>query len=464
MKKLVILLILMFAASLCAVDTEVQDLTVISDVAVGDILYIYDISNSASRYVTMDNLIDPWTGSTTVVTLGTITAGIWNGTAIAAGYLAADVIDETKIADDGIDSEHYNDGSIDLVHLAAGVYAKDIVTTAPMTGATDNVLVGADSDITLALDFTTSWDFGGASSFELPQSAAPATDAAGEIALDTTITDHQPFFQYYDGDENMTIVALPTANLNSTDNYILKYDAASDDWQMEEDSSGTPGTDSIGTDELDDGSDTPADEDIVTYEATGTEFEYHTIDEVLDNTFSSTGLLKRSGAATYSIATVGTDYVTADSTNIFTNKTFSASGAGNSLQNVDEDDCQSGSDLVRSAIEFVIDGGGSAISTGIVGDIEIPFGCTIQRATILADQSGAIKIDIWVDTYANFPPTDADTITGGNEPEIAASGVKDQDITLTSWTKPLTAGSIMRFNVDSISTITRCTISLILEK
>jgi hypothetical protein len=35
--------------------------------------------------------------------------------------IAADAIDETKIADDGIDSEHYNDGSIDAVHLAADV-------------------------------------------------------------------------------------------------------------------------------------------------------------------------------------------------------------------------------------------------------------------------------------------------------------------------------------------------------
>jgi len=33
----------------------------------------------------------------------------------------------------------------------------------------------------------------------------------------------------------MTIIALPTANLNSTDDYIIKYDAASDDFQMEAD-------------------------------------------------------------------------------------------------------------------------------------------------------------------------------------------------------------------------------------
>jgi len=81
----------------------------------------------------------------------TVDSADYAAASIDAEHLAADIVDETKIADNGIDSEHYNDGSIDLVHLAAAAYAKDIVTTAPITGATDNVLVGADSDVTIAL-------------------------------------------------------------------------------------------------------------------------------------------------------------------------------------------------------------------------------------------------------------------------------------------------------------------------
>jgi len=116
------------------------------------------------------------------------------------------------------------------------------------------------------------------------------------------------------------------------------------------------------------------------------------------------------------------------------------------------------------AIEFIIDGGGSAITTGVKGFLEIPFKCEILQCSLLADVSGAIKIDIWEDAYANFPPTNDDTITGGNEPEIAASGVKDQDSTLTSWDKSLASGAIIAFNVDSCTTITRCTISLKVKK
>jgi hypothetical protein len=111
------------------------------------------------------------------------------------------------------------------------------------------------------------------------------------------------------------------------------------------------------------------------------------------------------------------------------------------------------------AIAFVIDGGGSAITTGQKGHLEIPFACTIQRATLLADQSGSIVIDIWKDTYANFPPTDADSITASAPPTISGAQ-KSQDATLTGWTKAINAGDILAFNVDSVATIQRVTLVL----
>jgi len=117
-----------------------------------------------------------------------------------------------------------------------------------------------------------------------------------------------------------------------------------------------------------------------------------------------------------------------------------------------------------SDIAFIIDGGGEAIETGEKGHLEIPFKCQILQCTLLADVSGAIKIDIWKDTYAQFPPDNNDSICGGNEPEISASGVKDQDATLTDWTKTINAGDILAFNVDSCATITRVTISLKVQK
>lgn len=115
------------------------------------------------------------------------------------------------------------------------------------------------------------------------------------------------------------------------------------------------------------------------------------------------------------------------------------------------------------AIPFLIDGGGATITTGIKGDLEIPFGCTILAATLLADQSGSIVIDVWKDTYANFPPADADSITASAPPTISTA-TKSQDSTLTGWTTSISAGDILRFNVDSITTIQRVLVSLKVRK
>jgi hypothetical protein len=60
-----------------------------------------------------------------ITTLGTISAGTWNGTAIATSYIAGDAITGAKIADDAVDSEHYTDGSIDNVHLADDAVGAD---------------------------------------------------------------------------------------------------------------------------------------------------------------------------------------------------------------------------------------------------------------------------------------------------------------------------------------------------
>lgn len=101
----------------------------------------------------------------------------------------------------------------------------------------------------------------------------------------------------------------------------------------------------------------------------------------------------------------------------------------------------------------------SNITAGDQGDLTIPFGCTITEWTMLADVSGSAVIDIWKDTYANYPPTVADTITGSAKPTISAA-TKGQSSTLTGWTATITAGDTLRFNVDSASTLNRVTLSL----
>jgi hypothetical protein len=112
-----------------------------------------------------------------------------------------------------------------------------------------------------------------------------------------------------------------------------------------------------------------------------------------------------------------------------------------------------------ASIVYVIDGGGAIYSNGVKGFLQIPFNCTITAVSLLADQTGSTVIDIWKDTYANFPPTGADSITGAAKPTITASN-KSVNSTLTGWTTTITAGDVLAFNVDSVTTITRVTITL----
>ena len=119
--------------------------------------------------------------------------------------------------------------------------------------------------------------------------------------------------------------------------------------------------------------------------------------------------------------------------------------------------------VLKSALEFIIDGGGAAITTGIAGDLQVPFDCTILEATLLADQSGSIVVDLWADSYANYPPLVGDSITASAKPTITAA-TKSTDSTLTGWTTSVSAGTIIRYNVDSCTTIERCTVILKVRK
>jgi hypothetical protein len=115
------------------------------------------------------------------------------------------------------------------------------------------------------------------------------------------------------------------------------------------------------------------------------------------------------------------------------------------------------------AIPFIIDGGGSTITTGVKGFIEVPVAGTIVAARALADQSGSIVVDIWKDTYTNYPPDNSDSITASAPVTISATN-KSQDTTLTGWTTAVSAGDILGFNVDSITTCQRVTVSLTIRR
>lgn len=109
---------------------------------------------------------------------------------------------------------------------------------------------------------------------------------------------------------------------------------------------------------------------------------------------------------------------------------------------------------VTGQLTFVIPSTGSAIATGTQTiNVQAPHDGTITGWTILGTTSGSIVIDIWKDTYANFPPTVADTITASAKPTVTTA-TKATSTTLTSWTTSITKGDVFKINVDSVTSMT----------
>ncbi len=117
---------------------------------------------------------------------------------------------------------------------------------------------------------------------------------------------------------------------------------------------------------------------------------------------------------------------------------------------------------VQGSVQVVIDGGGSTITTGVKADVYLPFAFTIQSWVALANQSGAIQVDIWRDIYISYPPVDADSITGSAPIVIPATNSRATAGVgfLTGWDLTMDAGSTLRFNVDSATSIQRVVISI----
>jgi hypothetical protein len=112
-----------------------------------------------------------------------------------------------------------------------------------------------------------------------------------------------------------------------------------------------------------------------------------------------------------------------------------------------------------TAIQYVIDGGGSIVGTGLKGQINMPIGGTITGWTLTADQPGSAVIDVLRSTYANFSTT-VSIVGSGNGPNL--SGVqKNQSLSLSGWTSiTLNQYDEVQFNVISASSVMRLNLTI----
>jgi hypothetical protein len=80
----------------------------------------------------------------------------------------------------------------------------------------------------------------------------------------------------------------------------------------------------------------------------------------------------------------------------------------------------------------------------------------------VADRSGSIVIDVWKKSAAI--PSVTETITGTEKPTLASQQLNNLT-TLTTWTSTtVAAGDVISYNVDSVSSVQRVTLTLVVTK
>ncbi|KPK42743.1 MAG: hypothetical protein AMJ65_07155, partial [Phycisphaerae bacterium SG8_4] len=141
-----------------------------------------------------------------------------------------------------------NSATMDSPTFTTAVTATDLLTNAHFTHSTDwgdietdgsgNVLIDADNNVTITGD----WNFGGATNFELPNSATPTLpNLAGEVALDTDLlsgTTGQGILELHSGVQLTYIVGtIDTPG----DDEIPKYDSTTGTIQWETDAGAAGG-------------------------------------------------------------------------------------------------------------------------------------------------------------------------------------------------------------------------------
>lgn len=115
----------------------------------------------------------------------------------------------------------------------------------------------------------------------------------------------------------------------------------------------------------------------------------------------------------------------------------------------------------QTVIELTVDGNEQVPQVGVVGDLYVPFACTITADVMQADLPGSAVVDVWAAPFVvNTPPSAANSITASAPPTLTDS-VSSIDTELTGWDTAIAAGTALRFNLVEIETITRFTLSLV---
>lgn len=122
--------------------------------------------------------------------------------------------------------------------------------------------------------------------------------------------------------------------------------------------------------------------------------------------------------------------------------------------------CTLPSNAQKRSISVTFDGGGTALTSGkTVYLATVPYAGTITAWDVVADQSGSAVIDVWKANAA--VPTVANTITASAKPTISSAQSAFAGA-ITGWTTAVSAGDVFAFHLDSATTVTSVTLTILI--
>lgn len=119
----------------------------------------------------------------------------------------------------------------------------------------------------------------------------------------------------------------------------------------------------------------------------------------------------------------------------------------------------------KGSVGITIDGQGGVVPINTTGEITVNFSGTITGWQITGDVTGSCVVDVWKNTYANYPPLAGDAIFI-TKPTLTPPFIKNQDLspTFIGLGATITAGDIIKFNVDSCTSLTKIFLTIFVTK
>lgn len=114
----------------------------------------------------------------------------------------------------------------------------------------------------------------------------------------------------------------------------------------------------------------------------------------------------------------------------------------------------SSSVTIKDVFGITVDGADVVLTTGTKGFRYIEQDCTITGWSVVSDATGSVVFDV---------KRGGVSIAGTEKPTLSDAS-SSTDLSLSTWTTGLVAGDIIEFIIDSASTITRATLTILITK